>query len=316
MDDNQLQTPFSSSEPTRPSKLTKKKLSLWISLTILALVIIGGVVFYLFFQPKPTPAPVAQNHTPSNATTQPEETPVNRANGIVQKSKGFVEAKLAAKYPQTTATLKKSTSAPYKPSGYDFFVTIAKAPAISATTDPQADKNGATSTETIAKPAADAFRQYLKSENIPKIYSAPWGGSEEYQTNEVLCELSTSLTNATLSCANLGDYPAIAQKVAPLEAALAAKYQTDPNAILQEPIITNSTVQNYKRASINIWNRQSPVGGYAGLFYKTPTSGWQYFTGVQNGLQCSNFNTNDLKNAFAGEPCYTNDTLTTVTPAN
>ena len=53
------------------------------------------------------------------------------------------------------------------------------------------------------------------------------------------------------------------------------------------------------------------VGGAAGLFYRTsPEAKWQFFTGTQAVLDCSDYNTEDLKKAYLGEPCYNYNTQT------
>lgn len=57
------------------------------------------------------------------------------------------------------------------------------------------------------------------------------------------------------------------------------------------------------------------VSNAKGLFYRTgPDADWQYFTTTQGVLNCSDFNTQDLKNAFAGETCYDGSQNSTVQP--
>lgn len=53
------------------------------------------------------------------------------------------------------------------------------------------------------------------------------------------------------------------------------------------------------------------VGGAVGLFYRTsPDAKWQFFAGTQAVLGCDEYNTDDLKKAYLGEPCYNYDTQT------
>lgn len=50
---------------------------------------------------------------------------------------------------------------------------------------------------------------------------------------------------------------------------------------------------------------QASEFGAASLFYRTePDAKWQYFTGTQAILNCSQYDTEDLKKAYLGEPCY------------
>lgn len=64
--------------------------------------------------------------------------------------------------------------------------------------------------------------------------------------------------------------------------------------------ITDSEYKPYQNTWIGI-------GGGAGLFYRTsPEAEWQFFTGTQSELECSDYNTDDLKKAYLGEPCWDN----------
>lgn len=69
-------------------------------------------------------------------------------------------------------------------------------------------------------------------------------------------------------------------------------------SITKNNIIKDSNVSPYQ----NLWVNG---GGAALLFYRTsPSAEWQFFTGAQGLLSCSKYNTQDLKNAFAGEACF------------
>ena len=64
--------------------------------------------------------------------------------------------------------------------------------------------------------------------------------------------------------------------------------------------IKNSEYEPYQ----NIW---VGLGGGAGLFYRTsPEAEWQFFTGTQSELECSDYNTDDLKKAYLGDECWDN----------
>lgn len=58
-----------------------------------------------------------------------------------------------------------------------------------------------------------------------------------------------------------------------------------------------------------------PVSNAMGLFYRmSPDADWKYFTATQAVLDCSEFSSQDLKNAFSGEICYDGVQNTTVQP--
>lgn len=62
--------------------------------------------------------------------------------------------------------------------------------------------------------------------------------------------------------------------------------------------VKDSTYEPYQTIWIN-------VGGAAGLFYRTsPDSAWQYFTATQGELECTDYDTEDLKKAYFGEQCF------------
>ena len=50
---------------------------------------------------------------------------------------------------------------------------------------------------------------------------------------------------------------------------------------------------------------QVAIGGGYALFYRvSPDADWQYFAGGQAPLNCSDYDTEDLRKAFAGDVCY------------
>lgn len=62
--------------------------------------------------------------------------------------------------------------------------------------------------------------------------------------------------------------------------------------------VNDSSVSPYQTMKV-------PVSNAMGLFYRTsPDAKWQFFTATQAVINCSSFNTQDLKNAFAGETCW------------
>lgn len=72
--------------------------------------------------------------------------------------------------------------------------------------------------------------------------------------------------------------------------------------------IKDSSVSPYQTLRV-------PVSNAMGLFYRTgPDADWQYFTATQAVLNCDDFNTQDLKNAFAGEACYDGNQNSIVQP--
>ena len=60
---------------------------------------------------------------------------------------------------------------------------------------------------------------------------------------------------------------------------------------------------------------QVAIGGGYALFYRvSPDAEWQYFAGGQSYLDCSYYDTEDLRKAFAGDVCYDGQAPSTVQP--
>lgn len=74
--------------------------------------------------------------------------------------------------------------------------------------------------------------------------------------------------------------------------------------------IEDSTITPYQRVILSGYNN-------AELFYRTsPNAKWQYFTGAQAELYCDEYDTDDIRKAYAGEQCYdaSTGTQSTVQP--
>ena len=62
--------------------------------------------------------------------------------------------------------------------------------------------------------------------------------------------------------------------------------------------IKDSQVASYQTLNV-------PVANAMGLFFRTsPDSNWQFFKTTQSVIPCQEYNTTDIKNAFAGSVCY------------
>lgn len=75
-----------------------------------------------------------------------------------------------------------------------------------------------------------------------------------------------------------------------------------PTTVLN-PVFKNSKIAGYRTAEVSMGNDMS---GFMALFYQTPDQSWHFFTGTQSVMSCSKYNTQDLKKAYAGDPCFLN----------
>lgn len=98
-----------------------------------------------------------------------------------------------------------------------------------------------------------------------------------------------------------------------LAKALLNAYHTKTNdypttIYVKDTEIKNSSVSPYQTISVGTSNA-------AGLFYRvSPDAEWQYFTSTQAELECSEYNTEDLKKAYAGDKCWDGLSDATVQP--
>lgn len=93
-----------------------------------------------------------------------------------------------------------------------------------------------------------------------------------------------------------------------LETAYYDKEGRYPSVIYNIRDIKNSQYEPYQTL-------MASVGGGVGLFYRTSSEErWRYFTGGQAAPDCNEYDTEDLKKAYAGEVCYNGTVQSTVQP--
>lgn len=96
--------------------------------------------------------------------------------------------------------------------------------------------------------------------------------------------------------------------VSELEIAYYNKTSKYPISLGLDYKIKNSQISPYQTLRVALG------GGYA-LFYRvSPDDEWQYFTGGQAPLECSEYFTEDLQKAFAGDICYNGSERSEVQP--
>ena len=136
------------------------------------------------------------------------------------------------------------------------------------------------------------------------------GGSNLINSDSgIICNISGGLP-FTAECGHISwvsdESIALANKLSDAYNSVEGSYPFSIN--LRGYTIKDSSVSPYQTLRVAISNAM-------GLFYRTsPDTDWQYFTATQAVLNCDDFNTQDLKNAFAGETCYDGSQNSTVQP--
>lgn len=132
-------------------------------------------------------------------------------------------------------------------------------------------------------------------------YATGSAGSEILYVNEgdgIVC--GVPFWGVSLSCAATDWYD---KDDAELSNELAKVYNeaTGENATLlraRVADIKNSPVAPYQNISVG-------MQGFGAMFYRmSPEAEWVYFTSGQMGPSCEDFNTDDVRKAFAGESCW------------
>lgn len=225
-----------------------------------------------------------------------------------------IKTALAAKYTlldaDTVTTLQNgqvsvrtvSTSPAYQTDGYDFYNNY---------------DGGSTlylsgySTATMPLPSASEVAIRGK---IVTVYSdlgltrvISYGPSESstdvYTGRGLVCTVddgAAAINPSTASCGLLSHYKEAAAKAKPFASVLPDLTAT---TVLSNLKISDSKVSGYQKATLSR-SDLNEVGGGMAIFYRKGTGSWIYFRGTQEIIDCTAYNTTDLKNAFMGDSCY------------
>lgn len=177
-----------------------------------------------------------------------------------------------------------------------------------------------------ATTAADytAVTEFLTKNGFKEIHPGPEFNQSTvqvsagvYASDTVVCNVENNdYTNQALKsyftgigCANVLSYAQEATEIDPFYAAYVASpdVKQHPEYITSVYISDTPTINDgaagYKNATMGI-------GSAMGLFYQEPGKDWVYFKGTQNEMSCTDFDTDTLKKAFAGQKCYDTATQT------
>lgn len=265
-------------------------------LVILLLGALGAVAYLLFFQPKTTDNVATDTPQTTQNTTNETPAPASAA-AIVQKVRDAVTEALKTDYP--SAKINDGTSAPaYQPDNATYGVRLS-----TGGSSLDIDPTPGSYSEDAIKATQQAIADALALETSLKKIDGDW--NVRYQSDTVTCSLIKDGSPVGLACADIAAYSDAITKVAPYAAAYAAsadgkKY--GDGVIIELQKVTEKS-DGYKNAWTNMSNINSPVGGFAGLFYYA-NGQWTYWRGSQSIISCADYNTRDLQKAFEGDSCY------------
>lgn len=149
---------------------------------------------------------------------------------------------------------------------------------------------------------ADELEQALKARGFEAVRQSV--GITEYYINRetgVICDLG-----GRIICMHRSWYdPRMAELADGLyDAIVKAGYDYDAILVDYDEVV-DSAIKPYQRVISGV-SQSGAFGGAAGYFYrKSPEDEWQLFTIRQDNPMCEEYDTEDLKKAFAGEECWT-----------
>lgn len=285
--------PIVSAPVVAPKKSRKGLVATIVILVLLLLAAAGYIVYTAFFQPK------AAETSNTTTTAQQATTTTPNAQAIVEKVHTAVKDGLTQTLPAMIIT--DTTYAPaYKADGASYAVNSSTlGHGLNITPEPTSTVSDLSSSTKVEQVIADSFttqKGFTKS-------SQDW--QTTYQNDSVICTVSVSSSPVSLNCADKSAYSDLVKTAKPFATAYLAsadgkKY--GEGILLSEPKITEKA-SGYSSAAVSMGSTQSPVGGYAGLFYAKDGT-WTYWRGTQSVIDCTDYNTHDLQKAFEGDSCY------------
>ena len=309
------QTPQPQFDPpmaTPPSNLPKKshkKRNIIIAVAVLLLLAAGTIAAIMLFS-----AP--KKDTAKKSTTDTTK-PLDDAQGIVTKINTAITdtSKDTYQNPQVSFTSPTSAQPAISPSyqvkGTDYYVVTNQAYGLNI--QKTVDTNSETGVDTVfTQGIMDQVTATLVGNKYSKTTELASG--VEYQSDAVICTVSgTESIPMYVTCANKNAYAKVSSDVKPLVTAYRASHSDSSSEdIFSAPAIKSSSVDGYQTASVGVASRQG-IGSAAALFYRKGTDEWKFFNFAQAELNCSDYNTADLKAAFADQPCISDSkTDTTV----
>ena len=214
---------------------------------------------------------------------------------------------------QNEMSVRVADSVPaYKVDGYVYYVYFGEGASIDIMVGPVDWASG-----DIPRPADVAIRNEIINtyEEFGLTKTGNRGDADQaseevvYIGKGVICttqEPSSATSHVGATCGLVEAYTDAAAQVKPFADVLP---NINQSSVLGRPYIVDSEVSGYQRAQVS---HGGLLGGAVALFYRKTDGEWRYFRSVQQVLECTEFDTTDLRNAFKGESCYDRQTDTVI----
>jgi len=295
--------------PLNAPKKSHKKRNIIIAVIVFLLLTAGTMAAIMVFS---TPKKDTSKKSVAESTK-----PLDDAQGMITKINAALtdSSKDTYQNPQINFMSPTSTSPAVSPSyqvkDTNYYVVTSQAYGLNI--QKTVDTNSETGVDTIfTQGIVDQVTAAFVSNHYNKTTELASG--VEYQSDAVICTVSgTDSIPIYVTCANKNAYAKVSGDIKPFVTAYhASNSNTTSEDIFSAPTIKSSSVDGYQTATVGVSSRQS-VGSAAALFYRKGTDIWKFFKTTQAVASCSEYNTDDLKAAFADQPCVSDSkTNTTV----
>lgn len=278
------------------SKKSKKWLILFLIIFgVLILTFISIALYFLYFQPKTTPA-VTQTSQTNNS--QPVKDATDYAAEIIGKVR-TEEGKLTGSYPNLKVEDDQPNSPGYKAPSTNYYIGGEFGHSLLVSTS-----NTATLPQDPAITTAQATANNTVSSSSDNLIKTSSDYSTVYTGINVICTISKDSYPVFVTCANIRDYTNLSNQIKPFADAFFKdkdNQATQGSYSFRAPIITKKS-DGYANATVSAGPYEG-VGGFAALFYGKDGN-WTYWRGTQSEIACTDFNTLALQKSFEGMTCY------------
>jgi hypothetical protein len=307
-----------------PAPTKKRKIKKWIiiiAVVILVIAIAAGAGAYYLINNKTTTVKKTSNSLSSSKTTTKTTVSSLKPTTVVTAVQEYIKTKYPQVMPEGTKLaaeqiyFKSSDIAPnWKISGEKFYVSYTGngASGLAVYYNWESGSNDAISARYVG--ISNAIIQSLTTQGFTKSTDSVYGTNQynniAYVKGDVVC-VTNSPDSGTISppssfaCGQISKYTKNMdsyKEIEPYAQAYekAGKMQNGDVFSFSELKVGMS---GYKNANVGLSNVGALVGGAMGLFYKSQTGDWQFFTGTQAEIDCTAYNTKDLQYAFAYDTC-------------
>jgi|GEM_PF-1686935 len=285
-------------------KKSHKKRNIFVAVLLVVLLVGGGAAAYYLNRPEPVKEQATVKKE-ARATIK-EDTTV--AEALVSEIRNDIGGQLVS---------EGNTSPPYKPDGYGYYVRSSTEyeAKVERIKDKAENALQAIRNKLIEKGYTESVTQDVSDSGM---YEADFTGTYALCYVYMISGLNAADpkgSSAGLTCADIESYETTAKQMEPFATAyeVTSSYSSAEPTLYTNLRASKSSVSGYERATVGISGIVG-AGGFAGLFYKTPSMDWKFFTGTQEIVPCDAYSTDDIKKAYLGEPCYdqASDNQTTV----